>query len=601
MIQVNEENQSENYHCKDCINLVACLFNNIVSNCNNYFISDITTTIIQIPKSELIKELGKDFSLLLIKSYFEKRIINNTEYKSLLNYYNMQNIFNCFEIKEYSPGEVVYNHRKTENPKIVFILSGKLSKKHARVHKESSFKLNIGTSESNLIYIEKDNSKKSVLNTNHPHHYRLGHDLSNKNKILNTNVSISTLPEEVQEVDELIAKEGDTYGFGLINSNEDLDYCLITPKNMLCLETTWENIVNKFISKKENLQIYNRIRKLRKNPIFTHIDECKLGIICSNLEKEYFNIGDEIIKEGETSNGKLYFILCGKALIRKLSRKIKVLGINSVFGNSIFISNTRLRTVECLDDLECYSIHIKILINALDSKSLELMKNKTILFDSDIKLDNLKYCKDLGAGNFGKVFLVKNQLFYYALKTIQKSKISSKHKKLLKREKKILTELDHPFIVKLVQAYHTSKHVFFLMENIDGCTLSDYYRFRGKRSLQNIELTTFYSANLILALNYLNNNQYVHRDLKPENIIIDLNGYLKLIDFGVCKKICNYTKTLVGTPHYMAPEIILGEEYDYSVDYWSLAINMYEFFYGIVPFGNNCTNPKEIYIDIVEM
>lgn len=80
-----------------------------------------------------------------------------------------------------------------------------------------------------------------------------------------------------------------------------------------------------------------------------------------------------------------------------------------------------------------------------------------------------------------------------------------------------------------------------------------------------------------------------------------MKGYLKIIDFGVSKEMKDkdFTSTIAGTPHYMAPEIILGKGYSFSSDYWSIGICMYEIFYGQLPFGNNCKDPNEIYNQIL--
>ncbi len=81
----------------------------------------------------------------------------------------------------------------------------------------------------------------------------------------------------------------------------------------------------------------------------------------------------------------------------------------------------------------------------------------------------------------------------------------------------------------------------------------------------------------------------MYRDLKPENVMICENGYLKLIDMGICKKLnnktCRKTFTIIDTPNYMAPEILSGKDYNYSVDVWSLGVVLYEFMAGYVPFG----------------
>jgi serine/threonine protein kinase len=83
--------------------------------------------------------------------------------------------------------------------------------------------------------------------------------------------------------------------------------------------------------------------------------------------------------------------------------------------------------------------------------------------------------------------------------------------------------------------------------------------------------------------------------------MINTNGYIKVIDFGIAKYLMkDYTNTIIGTPHYMSPEVILGKPYSFSVDYWSTGIVLYEIFYGRVPFGYDINDIKDIYKDIIE-
>ena len=81
--------------------------------------------------------------------------------------------------------------------------------------------------------------------------------------------------------------------------------------------------------------------------------------------------------------------------------------------------------------------------------------------------------------------------------------------------------------------------------------------------------------------------------------MLDSKGYIKLIDFGTAKAINDKTKTIIGTPHYMAPEVILGEGYSFKVDFWSIGICMYEFMCGGVPFGENHEEAMDVYISII--
>lgn len=81
--------------------------------------------------------------------------------------------------------------------------------------------------------------------------------------------------------------------------------------------------------------------------------------------------------------------------------------------------------------------------------------------------------------------------------------------------------------------------------------------------------------------------------------MVDKTGYLKIIDFGTAKIINDFTQTIIGTPHYIAPEILIGKGYSLTSDYWSLGICMYEIYYGSYPFGNNANDILEVYKEIL--
>jgi cGMP-dependent protein kinase len=227
-----------------------------------------------------------------------------------------------------------------------------------------------------------------------------------------------------------------------------------------------------------------------------------------------------------------------------------------------------------------------------------------VLKDITVTLDQLYYLKELGYGTYGKVYLVHNQKTFYAVKAAE-IKILSDNRRLTQyflNEKSIMTSLDHPFIVQLVNTLKNKDYIFFVLEFIDGISLKNYIVHRNKECLRNLNETIFYVAILLTAVNYLQKRRILHRDLKPDNCMIDHKGYLKIIDFGVAKDLANkdYTHTVLGTPHYMAPEILLGKGYSYSVDYWSIGVIAYEIFYGTLPFGNDSEDLVEIYKDITE-
>jgi cGMP-dependent protein kinase len=139
--------------------------------------------------------------------------------------------------------------------------------------------------------------------------------------------------------------------------------------------------------------------------------------------------------------------------------------------------------------------------------------------------------------------------------------------------------VNFPFIVKMIGSNFDEENFYFFLEYIKGSPFNDVIY---ELDLLTLDQVRFYSACVVLMLHYLHERSIIYRDLKPENLICNEQGYLRLIDLGTAKYLnCNSdgteetlerTFTLIGTPQYMAPEVIKQTGYSYSYDYWSLGI-----------------------------
>jgi serum/glucocorticoid-regulated kinase 2 len=222
--------------------------------------------------------------------------------------------------------------------------------------------------------------------------------------------------------------------------------------------------------------------------------------------------------------------------------------------------------------------------------------------ESSLSVDDFQILKVLGKGSFGKVMLVRKKSegakgATYAMKTLRK-------KELLKRkqightqtERKILQDIDHPFLVGLKFAFQTEDKLYMVLEFMGGGELFHWLRIK-KRFTEN--QSKLYAAEITLALGHLHSHNIIYRDLKPENILLDESGHLKLADFGLAKEGVSGAgaeggaTTFCGTPEYLAPEILTNKGHGKAVDWWSMGTLVFELMCGLPPFYD--TNQSRMY------
>ena len=387
----------------------------------------------------------------------------------------------------------------------------------------------------------------------------------------------------------------------LNNSKETIDYDLIPCPDCLLVKADINEVTKllgaSLLDVMAKSQIIDSLSQVR---IFKNLPRKKLELIAQKIGIEKYEDKQTIITEGETGN-KFYIVKSGQIDISVKGKYIRTLNEKEYFGErALFFNEARSATTTAKGKVELFYVSQEDFVANIEANMKDHLMNRLYLQDNTIEMNDLEFKSILGAGNYGNVSLVnctKNN-FCYAIKGISKKQVESeKLSRNLELERGNLLQIDHPFIVKLVKTLKNDKFIFFLMEYIKGKELFDVIRDIG---LLNKSQTQFYAGSIMLALEYLHEKKIIYRDIKPENIMILYNtGYLKLIDFGTSKIIVDRTSTIIGTPYYMAPEIILGQGYSFQVDYWSLAICMYEFVCGKVPFGESAEDPMEVYVAIV--
>jgi len=165
----------------------------------------------------------------------------------------------------------------------------------------------------------------------------------------------------------------------------------------------------------------------------------------------------------------------------------------------------------------------------------------------------------LGRGAFGKVFLAELPINkkLYAIKSIRKDiliEMDQVESTLL--EKEIMFECDHPFLVSMEFLFQNDLRLYFVMQFVRG---GELYKIYETQKRFNEETVRFYAAQMALAIGYLHNKGIAHRDLKLENILVDQDGYIKIIDYGLAKMLKDsdeISHSFCGTPEYLAPEMI---------------------------------------------
>uniref|UniRef100_F7A4Y2 cGMP-dependent protein kinase n=1 Tax=Ciona intestinalis TaxID=7719 RepID=F7A4Y2_CIOIN len=347
------------------------------------------------------------------------------------------------------------------------------------------------------------------------------------------------------------------------------------------------------------------VRLLRTVDRLKSLSENKLLRIADCLEQTTFRMGDYIIRQGDsgdtfyviqegsvkvTQNKKMKSreedFLCNmekgeyfgeRALLTEDKRAANVIADSDVVTLLMLDRQAFSSLIGSLAELRtrffCFGINKQRVYGMFSNRNVVIRVNRVI--------------RILGQGGFGCVKLVQvpglsNCAF--ALKAIRQAKIvKTGQQQHVLAEKNIMLAAKSPFIARLYRTYKDSSRIYMLMDAYLGGEMYGVLKRMGSLD----ETAARFCAGCVLeALSYLHERGIVYRDLKPENLMLDHRGYVKLVDFGFAKRVRFGFKTwtFCGTPEYFPPEILSNAGHDFSADYWSYGILIYELLTRTTPF-----------------
>eukprot|EP00746_Dinoflagellata_sp_MGD_P085157 gnl/MRDRNA2_/MRDRNA2_33732_c0_seq1.p1 gnl/MRDRNA2_/MRDRNA2_33732_c0~~gnl/MRDRNA2_/MRDRNA2_33732_c0_seq1.p1 ORF type:complete len:943 (-),score=211.95 gnl/MRDRNA2_/MRDRNA2_33732_c0_seq1:16-2844(-) len=413
-------------------------------------------------------------------------------------------------------------------------------------------------------------------------------------------VSHTLSKDGLEKMTEKTLRPGTCYGEENLLENTDMPTFLVAATRVRVHRIGYDMLSNALNAPLKDAIRVNEIKKVLQDIfLFKSLYEDQIDRTVKALQQRKYKDGEHVVQQGEPAN-HFYLIQSGVVRVMRDGKTLRTLGKWDYFGErGLLLQEKRSATCQAEGACVCLVLDSEVFTDIVGMFKTEL-EHRIHLQDLNIKMSDLRTKAIVGRGTFGIVKLVHHKADeskVYALKCVNKKQVvRMMQQKSIQVEREINAQCYHPCIMQFIKTFQDQSNVYFLTEFLGGGDLFFAIREIGMLTKQQ---TQFYSGSIILALENLHERGIMYRDLKPENVLLDFQGNTKMVDFGCCKKALR-SYTLVGTPEYLAPEVILGKGYTCAVDWWSLGVMMYEFVCGPLPFGHDTEDQLELFREILE-